>query len=239
MAPMTKLGWQKALRGADLTPTEYMVLLTISTYADKHLKHAHPGWNRLVNDTQLDVRTIKKAVSSLIEKEYLVLAVPGGNQYRKGQANEYHLTLPASTTPSPRGTPNDPLDNLEGVHLVQQGVHPVHPRGTSGAWEGVHPVPPHQVLSSGPYIKSNHHSATDVAGALAPAPARAQIPKHDTTDWDALLDDEELLQEWLDERFGGIDQQEAMTAYYMWESGQHPIAIFNTIAKQRRQGEAS
>lgn len=240
---MTKLAWQKALRGAELSPTEYMVLLTISTYTDEHLEHAHPGWARLADDTHLDRRTIKKAVDSLRMKGYLVLTMPGGNQYRKGLANEYHLTLPS------RGTADAPLDSVsshgaltdhddQGVHLVQQGGHSMQGRGTPDAWEGVHPVTPHQVLSSGPSIRSIHHHSEADASASAHADAHAKsTDTTDTTptDWQALIDGEELLQEWLEARFDGITAMETQTAYYMWENDQHPIAIFNTIAKQRRE----
>jgi len=121
---LTKLQWQKRLRGAGLTPTEYLVLLTLSTYAGGDLRHAHPGWERLRADTSLDVRTIKKAASALIAKGYLLLTRPGGNQYGKGTANEYALSLPVIHKGDTECTPSS---GAAGP-----------PRGTSGASEGGH-----------------------------------------------------------------------------------------------------
>lgn len=164
--PLTKLGWQKALRGAPLTPTEYMVLSTMATYTDQHMQNAHPGWTRLVNDTRLDLRTIKKAATSLIGKGYLVLVQPGGNQYGKGSANVYAVTIPKGGTQcTPSGDLSEDSVSTHG-QVDPQGVHPVHARGTSGAGEGVHPVPPHQVLVSGPTSVST--SVTAYAATATP-----------------------------------------------------------------------
>ncbi|WP_324650991.1 helix-turn-helix domain-containing protein [Georgenia sp. H159] len=170
MATMTKLGWQKALRGADLTPTEYMVLSTLATYTDRHMQNAHPGWTRLVADTHLDLRTIKRAATSLIDKGYLILVEAGGNQVRKGAANVYAVTLPKGDIqwPPSGGLDSDGSVSTHGglTEYEVEGVHPMHPRGTSGAAEGVHPVPPHQVLTSGP--SSSSTSVTAYAATATP-----------------------------------------------------------------------
>lgn len=139
----TKLLWQKQLRGAGLSATEYMVLLTLSTYADENLRHAHPGWARLAADTGLDVRTIKKAAASLQERGFILLTEWGGNQYGKGRANEFAI-LPIGVHKGRIECP--PCDEDED----SQGGHSVRPRGASGAQEGGHPVTPHQVPASGP-----------------------------------------------------------------------------------------
>lgn len=145
MLTTTKLQWQKDLRGADLTATEYMVLLTLSTYASKDGTSIHPGWTRLIKDTHLDIRTAKKAVTSLIKKGFLAQTEVGGNQYGYKQANVYELLQPP-----PRGTPSVPLrEEGRGTSGAVEGVHPVQARGTSSVDEGVHPVSPHQGNSPG------------------------------------------------------------------------------------------
>ena len=143
-----KLLWLRNLRGHNLTSTQFMVLVTIAGYGDATGLGAHPGWSRLQQDTGLDRRTIKTAVSHLLEAGYLVKTAEGGNQFGRGRANEYAL---GSLTPA------------EGVHPVfpltpAEGVHPVQGRGTSDVVEGVHPMYPHQINH-----QINHHPAASEA----------------------------------------------------------------------------
>lgn len=214
---LTKLLWQKRLRGADLTPVEYMVLLTLSTYADKALMNAHPGWVRLAADTRLDVRTIKKAVRSLTAKGYVQLIQPGGNQYGKGVANAYRLTLPVVHKGDTGSTPYLE-DGPDG-----RGARSA-PRGASGAHEGRHGMYPHQVNSSDP----NHQSDAHASGSSEPR----EGPR-----WTDLIDRDDELLDWLDGDLT-LDSQETSTALGMWEKGAHPIAIRNAILKHRRGNAA-
>ena len=43
MGNLTKLGWQKALRGAELTHAEFRILTIIGTYTNAELSSAFPG----------------------------------------------------------------------------------------------------------------------------------------------------------------------------------------------------
>lgn len=208
---LTKLQWQKRLRGAGLTPAEYMVLVTLSTYADRHLRNARPGWARMVNDTGLDLRTIKKAVSHLLGKEYLVLTEPGGNQYGKGRANVYELTLPVVHKGDTAGAPSD---GAEGARRGTSGAA----RGADDVDEGVHGMTPHQGYPSGHQI---HHSADKSQRVDAAEPP------------DADDDDIGLLEDWLVDQLGPLSAPEYQTAAGMWEGGEHPHAIRNTIQAGR------
>ncbi|NKY08975.1 helix-turn-helix domain-containing protein [Cellulomonas hominis] len=214
---LSKLLWQKRLRGADLTPVEYMVLLTLSTYADRALMRAHPGWTRLAADTRLDTRTVKKAMRALADKGYVQLVQAGGNQYGKGTANDYRLTLPVIHKGDTGSTPY-PYDEPEG-----RGASRAR-RGTSRVSEGGHGMYPHQVSTSDP----NHQSDAHASGS---------IDAGEGSSWTDLIDRYEDLLDWLDGELD-LDPEETTTALGMWEKEAHPIAIRNTILKHRR-GDAA
>ncbi|MBD7952378.1 helix-turn-helix domain-containing protein [Oerskovia rustica] len=175
---MNKFEYQKALRGAGLTPQQYMVLMTLQTYANADGTRAHPGWDKLRADTGLDPRTIKSAVKALEARGFLVCTE---SQRVRGSANVYSLTLPspASSTASPGvsspsspgyglgdsesrgGSPEDlppesPRGDVWGAPVSTQADPwgtSVASRGTSVALQGVHPVSPHQVPTPDP----EHH----------------------------------------------------------------------------------
>ncbi|MBX9243423.1 helix-turn-helix domain-containing protein [Actinotalea ferrariae] len=107
---LSKLSWQKKLRGADLTHAEYRVLMTIASYTDKHLGNAHPGWARIAADACVREKTAKDAVRALMTKGWLRLTSAGGNQYGKGVANTYALTVPAIN----KGGGDRPPSGLDG-----------------------------------------------------------------------------------------------------------------------------
>ena len=91
---LTKLQWQKQLRGAGLTHAEYRVLMTISTYTDRHGQNAHPGWARIIDDARVDRATGRRAVRSVIDKGWLTLVRKGGNAIGYHVADEYALSAP-------------------------------------------------------------------------------------------------------------------------------------------------
>jgi hypothetical protein len=39
----SKLNWYNSLRGADLTPSEFRILLALATYSSASLENARPG----------------------------------------------------------------------------------------------------------------------------------------------------------------------------------------------------
>lgn len=236
MTEFSKLAWQKQLRGHFLSPTEYLVLSTIATYSDARGQGAHPGWARLGADTGLDQRTIKRAVKVLLAGRYLKQTAEGGNQHAKGMANEYAI-LPAAEA---AGAPGPTTTAAEGVHPMTplangesdtgRGASGA-PRGTSDVAEGVHPMTPHQITTSGPIIiPPSSKSGSVSTDHEVPTSSAAST----SSNWSLLQDDCLLFEEWLEENVGNVDASEFTTAVGMWESGQHPKAIANTIRKQRR-----
>ncbi len=226
MTTFSKLQWQKELRGHALSATEYLVLSTIATYTDATGTGAHPGWSRLAADTSLDARTIKRAVKVLLAGRYLEQTAEGGNQYSKGRANEYAL-LPASLAfgaPAPEGGhPVSPFDDEpDGPARGALGAA----RGTSGAVEGVQPVSPHQITTSGPSI-------IPPPSETGASPDALRIPTSSgpsRPDWSLMSEDFESLSEWLDAELGDGNWDNS-TAEGMWLGESHPKAIRNKLRK--------
>jgi hypothetical protein len=156
---LNKFAWTKALRGADLTNAEYRVVVNLSTWADADLSNAYPSLAALCAASQVSVATGKKALKTLIAKGWVVLVEPGGNQYFKGKANVYALTVPdtAAATSMPRAEgdkpvgPFDepqggnwlaPLAQSEGGNRDAQGGKPFSEGDKSVLREGDKPVTP-------------------------------------------------------------------------------------------------
>jgi hypothetical protein len=231
---LTKLTYLTRLRGAGLTPAEHTVLVTMLTYARKDLTGARPGWARLCADTELSRNTVKQAVRRLICGGFLVLTEQGGNVVGHGRSNVYTLRLPLST----RGQPTDPYDEDEGVNWLT-------PKGSNRTREGVK-----RPLSRGQWADPHQGSTSSGSNVIIPhamhaGPADAGRARHpddvllwlDTTMigfWGPMLDDYDELEAWLEGDIG-LDDDEHSTASGMWEDGRHPVAIRNTILKQRRE----
>lgn len=223
MATVTKLDYLKRLRGADLTPTEYMVLSTLCTYSRADLTGARPGWNRLIEDTLLGRSTVKRAVTSLTLKGFLVLVAEGGNAVGKGFANEYRLTLPVIH----KGSVGGPLsDSGKGSTGEQEGVQTESARGPL--------VDPHQVsTSSGPRVIIPHASHAATAAAVGDA-----LDAWENDPWMPMLDDFDVLEIWLETELIGLDTPERTLALALWEKGDHPQMIRNTINRKRRDDDS-
>ncbi|MFJ2300481.1 helix-turn-helix domain-containing protein [Oerskovia paurometabola] len=155
---MNKFEYQKALRGAGLTAQQYMVLMTLQTYANADGTRAHPGWDKLRADTSLDPRTIKSAVKALEARGFLVCTE---SQRVRGSANVYSLTLPLPSTASsmPEEALGDPWnmpDKSHGSSQADPRGTSVALRGTSVAPQGGQQMPPHQVRTPDPEHHERH-----------------------------------------------------------------------------------
>lgn len=89
----SKLLYLKALHGADLTSSEYRILVTILCYTDANGEGAYPGPGRLSGDCNMSERTVKRCIKSLRIEGYLRRTKKGGRNPRR--ASEYALSLPA------------------------------------------------------------------------------------------------------------------------------------------------
>jgi len=167
---MSKLGWQKTLRYADdLTHAEFRVLTVISTYTDESMGNAFPGFSQIVGASCVSGSTAKAAIKSLIEKGWLVLIEEGGNQYWKGKANVYAVATPTSPKgvahrpPSgggKGGTQAPPSTARKGADEHNQGDRSSVEGGQPLPVEGGYSVPPHQILTPDPSIRSSHQASS-------------------------------------------------------------------------------
>lgn len=246
MLTTSKLAWQKELRGADLTHSEYRVLLTISTYTDAQGSKAHPGWDRIARDARMDKRNAKRAVANLIEKGWLRLTRKGGNNVGYRIADEYELTTPTASgkgglaTPletevnDPESAPDHPANDRDGRGVGStQGVLTGHGKGGLTTPPSDHS---HQILSAKRASSDAEHrprSAADTASQPVARRARngQEVPPPPAgRTWSDLLDDYDLMEDWLEEHIG-LSPMGMSTAHGMWENERHPKAIYNAVLK--------
>jgi hypothetical protein len=85
--------WVRGIRGQLQNHTVAHVAYALSNYGDKHGHECHPGVELLAADACCAERTVIRAVNWLLEFGFLHLYRKGARKL--GQANEYHLALPA------------------------------------------------------------------------------------------------------------------------------------------------
>lgn len=85
--------WCRGIRGQIQNATVGLVAHTLANYGDKHGHDCNPGVERLAGDVCCAERTVIRAVNWLLEFGFLDLHRKGARKL--GQANEYHLALPA------------------------------------------------------------------------------------------------------------------------------------------------
>ncbi|MBF6328511.1 GntR family transcriptional regulator [Nocardia transvalensis] len=170
---MNKFAWLEALRGVDLTHAEYRVAVNLSTWANGDLTNAYPGKEALAEAAGVSMPTLKKALRSLTEKGWVVLVERGGNQYWKGKANVYSLTVP-------KGANGLPPSSSQGGKPFSQGGSSVSEGGKSAPGEGGKPVAPHQVIEPSPSINAFHQGAAPVALGDAGAREEGEEPPPET-----------------------------------------------------------
>lgn len=244
---LNKFAWMKALRGADLTHAEYRVVVNLSTWADADLSNAFPGLAALCVAARVSVPTARKALKSLAEKGWLVLVEPGGNQYFKGKANVYALTVPetAAGTSAPTaegGRSVGSLDEPEGVDwftpLAQseggdwnsQGGKPFSEGGNCVSGEGGKPVIPHQVVTPGHQIKGFHQGGGDVALGTA----RAGVHGAEIHPTEPVPDEPENSMAWIGRNLpGGFLDGEREQAQLMLDRDQHYASVRYAILRAR------
>ncbi|ATN90250.1 helix-turn-helix DNA binding protein [Gordonia phage Lennon] len=81
---MNRYLWNKQLRGCltRLTPTEYIVLTMLATYSNRAGAGARPAAATLAEDCDVSVNTVRRALTQLVEKGYVIVAEPGGGRNR-------------------------------------------------------------------------------------------------------------------------------------------------------------
>ncbi|UMB71768.1 helix-turn-helix domain-containing protein [Mycobacterium paraterrae] len=91
----SKLLWHKELRGCDMKPSAYRVLMTVFDYTDENGQGAYPGNDRLAADTCLSLSTVKDALKDLVAEGWLRRECRGGRSGSGAHwAAEYALTTP-------------------------------------------------------------------------------------------------------------------------------------------------
>lgn len=96
----------KALRGADIKASEYRVLTTLATYADRNGGNARPSNATLAMDCCLNIDTVTAALRVLKERGWIRLVQRGGGGGKgTGRANTWELCVPSQCDHNPGSNP--------------------------------------------------------------------------------------------------------------------------------------
>jgi hypothetical protein len=107
-AGFSKLTYLKSLRGHQMSPSAYRVLVEVFNYTNASGGHAHPGERRLAEDTGLAVRSVRAHLKWLTDNGYLKKGPRGhgGGGQGPGWATVYAVALPAGRPLSTSGFPS-------------------------------------------------------------------------------------------------------------------------------------
>lgn len=88
----SKLLYLKGLHGANLTSSEYRVLVTVLCYTNANGEGAWPGVARLQDDCRMSERSVQRCLKSLRTKGWLRRVQLGSA--KSGRASEFALSTP-------------------------------------------------------------------------------------------------------------------------------------------------
>ncbi|NNM45133.1 hypothetical protein [Knoellia koreensis] len=212
--------WRDLIWTSGLTSSERLVALCFASHAKPHGRNVWVTTKRGAFLTDLSTRTWERSTATLVRLGWMQLTRPARSGRDGGRAAEYNLRLVCpvrerSVSPHASGmavTVSDIPGNER--HRVKKDRHSGDPTPTEPLQKTG--TPADSALTSGP---------SQAVGRLTSTPR----------DWAQLEDDYDAFEAYLEEELGGLCGDEYSTAAGMWEDRQHPKAIRNKIAKQRRQ----
>lgn len=153
-ARFSKLDWlRRCVLGSspELSHADRSVLMTIFSYTDGTGQNAHPGRQRIIDDSGVNRSKLDGHLSKLERLGYIIKTQQGGNQVRKGWANVYRLGVPTRlmNEESTRGTAEGGLQNPQGAPEPHEGAPSRDTRGTLTVLEGAPSGGTHQVIDQG------------------------------------------------------------------------------------------
>jgi hypothetical protein len=129
--PPLRYEWERIVKASTLTAPVKHTALTVATYTDGDGTGAYPGTERLVRDTSLSDKTVRRALETLRDVGLLVRTVVGSSQGRRGVADEYCLAIPVDlierleVRPPQRRTPvtrtGDKAPKINGTPVTGTG----------------------------------------------------------------------------------------------------------------------
>ena len=234
--------WQRASRGRIRNASAQAVAAHLSGYGNTKGRNNHPGIARLVTDTCLSDRTVRRALGWLVENGWLTVTSKGARKL--GHSNVYMLTIPAPVAAEmglwngdheqwmerPATEPRRPDVAREECrrHETPTRFAPVN--------ESVVPVNPTVVpATDDPPSGLDHQGFTTSDRDSISAPLAGERGDEDPDD----RDDSEAIIDEIEERLGGAMSPTVATMVdAMLAAGAHPKMIVRTALARERDGVA-
>jgi hypothetical protein len=230
--------WQRASRGRIRNPSAQAVAAHLSGYGNTKGVNNHPGIARLVGDTCLSDRTVRRALGWLVENGWLTVTSKGARKL--GHANVYQLTIPAPVAVEmglwpdgegqwierPRSEPKRPdVAREDGRrHETPTRFVPVN--------EAVVPVNPTVLPVTGDLPPGLTHQGSTTSSRSSTSASSSDDAATDPDDSEAIVDE-------IEERLGGAMSPTVATMVdAMIEDGAHRKMIVRTALARERDGVA-
>jgi DNA-binding transcriptional ArsR family regulator len=127
LVPSRRFDWERMIRRALIPLTVKGIALILASYADGDGRNARPGERRMIAVTGTSESTVRRALAELRRLGLVERVFQGGSVGRRGQADEYRLTLPA--------------DLLDRVPCLTPTRNTGHPRPVDSRRNTGHPRP--------------------------------------------------------------------------------------------------
>lgn len=139
--------FKEVIRDTSLTESARLVAIAIANHSDAQGLNSRPGNKKLAEELGMANSTVKRGLSSLASKGWIVRAKMGDG---RGNASVYHLNLPVdklvdmSVDNEIKGVTGDPLSKIKGVtggpkrgslvtpHQINDHINAREAKGSSG-----------------------------------------------------------------------------------------------------------
>jgi len=124
MSKPFKYEWERAVLTSPLPSTTRLVLMTLSTFMDKHGTGAFPSQQTVADMAHLGVRTVRKHLDLALKEGWLLKVRQGRHVGRGGSySNMYDALIPLAA-----GTSDPPADDV-GLSTTGTSDPPANPAG--------------------------------------------------------------------------------------------------------------
>lgn len=227
--------WLKAVWESNLAPLERLVAAVFADHAGSD-RTAYVALDRLCQRSGLGRTSAQQHRRGLIQAGWLV-EVRGATQH---SAAHYELAIPdagdEAGTSIGHAVPSS-KDSADTQDAGRRQLEGATSRQAEGAGR-------RHLTNSEPLAGTNSRTTSAAShrpdsarvsasrsGAMQRGATKNSTPPPPGHDWDDLLDDWDLFEQWLDEHLPSLDDMAYRTVTGMWERGAHPLAILNALRR--------
>ncbi|GAA3957234.1 hypothetical protein GCM10023085_44700 [Actinomadura viridis] len=250
-----KFEWERKVAECRLGAATKSVAAWLSHHANSNGTNAHPGLRRLVHETELSERTVRRCLEQLREIGLIVRTLKGSTAAKRNFADAYDLAIPADlearvrleSKPDSRRTGrgrggmanhvrwHDQRGKFEPscIHCAEAQEQFGPPRGAPR--DGATPLrPPAKRTPTTGQTDPDHRSVEQYHQASTTKPSQHHAARPSAgARASSRAASSFAAYDFINESVGGLDPVEASTTDAMLADGAEPKAVINRIRKMR------